>query len=144
LIIQRAVEDEFDAWLGRARYERRPDHQLSLVGVAVGQDPGKGGGGIPQSPSCGFPGGSTECVTGGKVTVTFSKSYWRALRAKNVRIEVGGGATRRGRAITFPISARGEGTTYRDSFVLQAALSWMTEAALALGLTDCSSISRAA
>lgn len=23
LIIQRAVEDEFDAWLGRARYERR-------------------------------------------------------------------------------------------------------------------------
>ena len=27
LIIQRAVEDEFDAWLGRARYERRPDHQ---------------------------------------------------------------------------------------------------------------------
>ena len=25
LIIQRAVEDEFDAWLGRSRYERRPD-----------------------------------------------------------------------------------------------------------------------
>src|SRR5471032_842403 len=24
LIIQRAVEQEFDAWLGRARYERRP------------------------------------------------------------------------------------------------------------------------
>jgi transposase-like protein len=30
LIIQRAVEDEFDAWLGRARYERRPDHQRGL------------------------------------------------------------------------------------------------------------------
>jgi putative transposase len=27
LIIQRAVEDEFDAWLGRARYERRPPDQ---------------------------------------------------------------------------------------------------------------------
>ena len=27
LIIQRAVEDEFDAWLGRARYERRPAGQ---------------------------------------------------------------------------------------------------------------------
>ena len=27
LIIQRAVEDEFDAWLGRARYERRPAEQ---------------------------------------------------------------------------------------------------------------------
>jgi transposase-like protein len=27
LIIQRAVEDEFDAWLGRARYERRPESQ---------------------------------------------------------------------------------------------------------------------
>jgi hypothetical protein len=27
LIIQRAVEDEFDTWLGRARYERRPDYQ---------------------------------------------------------------------------------------------------------------------
>ena len=25
LIIQRAVEEEFDAWLGRSRYERRPD-----------------------------------------------------------------------------------------------------------------------
>jgi putative transposase len=30
LIIQRAVEDEFDAWLGRGRYERRPDHQRGL------------------------------------------------------------------------------------------------------------------
>jgi transposase-like protein len=30
LIIQRAVEDEFDAWLGRARYERRPAHQRAL------------------------------------------------------------------------------------------------------------------
>src|SRR6202049_1855665 len=27
LIIQRAVEDEFDTWLGRARYERRPERQ---------------------------------------------------------------------------------------------------------------------
>src|ERR1700749_600489 len=25
LIIQRAVEEEFDTWLGRARYERKPD-----------------------------------------------------------------------------------------------------------------------
>src|SRR5436309_14096227 len=25
LIIQRSVEDEFDQWLGRARYERRPE-----------------------------------------------------------------------------------------------------------------------
>ena len=30
LMIQRAVGDEFDAWLGRARYERRPDHQRGL------------------------------------------------------------------------------------------------------------------
>jgi putative transposase len=30
LIIQRAVEDEFDAWLGRARYERRPADQRGL------------------------------------------------------------------------------------------------------------------
>ena len=41
LIIQRAVEDEFDAWLGRARYERRPDY---LVGrprgiVCLVEDP---------------------------------------------------------------------------------------------------------
>jgi putative transposase len=27
LIIQRAVENEFDAWLGRARYERRPHEE---------------------------------------------------------------------------------------------------------------------
>jgi hypothetical protein len=30
LIIQRAVEEEFDTWLGRARYERRPERQLGL------------------------------------------------------------------------------------------------------------------
>ena len=30
LIIQRAVEDEFEAWLGRARYERRPEYQRGL------------------------------------------------------------------------------------------------------------------
>jgi transposase-like protein len=30
LIIQRVVEDEFDVWLGRARYERRPEHQRGL------------------------------------------------------------------------------------------------------------------
>ena len=30
LIIQRAVEDEFDTWLGRARYERRPERQRGL------------------------------------------------------------------------------------------------------------------
>ena len=29
LIIQRAVEEEFDAWLGRARYERRPHDDAS-------------------------------------------------------------------------------------------------------------------
>ena len=30
MIIQRAVEDEFDAWLGRARYERRPESERGL------------------------------------------------------------------------------------------------------------------
>src|ERR671925_410838 len=30
LIIQRAVEDEFDAWLGGARYERRRDYRRGL------------------------------------------------------------------------------------------------------------------
>src|SRR6059036_1699484 len=30
LIIQRALELEFDAWLGRARYERRPEYQRGL------------------------------------------------------------------------------------------------------------------
>ena len=30
LIIQRAVEHEFDAWLGRARYERRPETEREL------------------------------------------------------------------------------------------------------------------
>jgi putative transposase len=36
LIIQRAVEDEFDAWLGRARYERRPDYQRGLTNYGNG------------------------------------------------------------------------------------------------------------
>src|SRR5437660_8184227 len=30
LIIQRAVEEEFDSWLGRARYERRPERERGL------------------------------------------------------------------------------------------------------------------
>ena len=30
LIIQWAVEEEFDTWLGRARYERRPERQRGL------------------------------------------------------------------------------------------------------------------
>src|SRR2546421_11374842 len=44
LIIQRAVEDEFDQWLGRARYERRPERQRGLrnydSGCAMGSGPG--------------------------------------------------------------------------------------------------------
>jgi putative transposase len=36
LIIQRAVEDEFDAWLGRARYERRPNDQREERGEESG------------------------------------------------------------------------------------------------------------
>jgi transposase-like protein len=36
LIIQRAVEDEFDAWLGRARYERRPHDQREEGGEESG------------------------------------------------------------------------------------------------------------
>jgi putative transposase len=36
LIIQRAVEDEFDAWLGRARYERRPAEQGDQGGEESG------------------------------------------------------------------------------------------------------------
>src|SRR5437763_6701733 len=36
LIIQRAVEDEFDEWFGRARYERRPDRQRGLRNYDAG------------------------------------------------------------------------------------------------------------
>jgi hypothetical protein len=36
LIIQRAVEDEFDAWLGRARCERRPEYQRGLCNYESG------------------------------------------------------------------------------------------------------------
>src|SRR5436309_9612579 len=36
LIIQRAVEDEFDAWLGRARYERRSGPARELQGRGGG------------------------------------------------------------------------------------------------------------
>jgi transposase-like protein len=36
LIIQRAVEDEFDAWLGRARYERRAHEQGDRAGAESG------------------------------------------------------------------------------------------------------------
>src|SRR5881394_368338 len=36
LIIQRAVEDEFDTWLGRARYERRPEDRREQRGEESG------------------------------------------------------------------------------------------------------------
>src|ERR1700726_1400025 len=36
LIIQRAVEEEFDSWLGRARYERRPERQRGLKNYDAG------------------------------------------------------------------------------------------------------------
>lgn len=36
LIIQRAVEQEFDAWLGRARYERRPGSERGVRDDGVG------------------------------------------------------------------------------------------------------------
>src|SRR5436309_15335985 len=36
LIIQRAVEEEFDDWLGRARYERRPERQRGLKNYGSG------------------------------------------------------------------------------------------------------------
>jgi putative transposase len=36
LIIQRAVEDEFDAWLGRARYERRPNDERERCSEETG------------------------------------------------------------------------------------------------------------
>jgi len=36
LIIQRAVEEEFDTWLGRARYERRPERQRGLRNYEAG------------------------------------------------------------------------------------------------------------
>ena len=36
LIIQRAVEEEFDAWLGRSRYERRPEGERGLRNYGEG------------------------------------------------------------------------------------------------------------
>ena len=42
LIIQRAVEDEFEAWLGRARYERRPEYQRGLRNYEPGLRNGYG------------------------------------------------------------------------------------------------------
>ena len=39
LIIQRAVEEEFDGWLGRARYERRPERERGLKDYEAGTQP---------------------------------------------------------------------------------------------------------
>ena len=36
LIIQRAVEEEFNGWLGRARYERRPERERGLKNYEEG------------------------------------------------------------------------------------------------------------
>jgi hypothetical protein len=54
LIIQRAVEDEFDTWLGRARYERRPERQLVCATTSRGCAMGFGRGGCRRRRgSCG-------------------------------------------------------------------------------------------
>ena len=53
LIIQRAVEDEFDAWLGRARYERRPEAPGLRNGFSSKESADRGGravGGDPAGP----------------------------------------------------------------------------------------------
>ena len=42
LIIQRAVEEEFDTWLGRARYERRPERERGLKNYEAGLRNGLG------------------------------------------------------------------------------------------------------
>src|ERR1035441_7076363 len=42
LIIQRAVEEEFETWLGRARYERRPERQRGLRNYESGLRTGSG------------------------------------------------------------------------------------------------------
>ena len=54
LIIQRAVEDEFDAWLGRARYERRPAISARSAARRAGCATGSGLGG------CRPPRGSSQ------------------------------------------------------------------------------------
>src|SRR2546428_11397902 len=46
LIIQRAVEDEFDAWLGRARYGRRPEYQRGVRNGFRPRPVQNGGGGL--------------------------------------------------------------------------------------------------
>src|SRR3954467_11803760 len=57
LIIQRAVEEEFDAWLGRARYERRSEAPPGLRnGFAPRAGQTRGGrvsGGDPRGPAGG-------------------------------------------------------------------------------------------
>src|SRR3954463_6320304 len=52
LIIQRAVEDEFDAWLGRARYERRPEAPPGAAQrVPAAQSPDRGGRALGRDPA---------------------------------------------------------------------------------------------
>jgi hypothetical protein len=51
LIIERAVEDEFDACLGRARYERRPVYQRGLRNYESGRRNGFRPGGQRSSAS---------------------------------------------------------------------------------------------
>jgi putative transposase len=58
LIIQRAVEDEFDAWLGRARYERRGiahEWEVATSGPAGYRPPAR-------PPTCGPCADETHCV----------------------------------------------------------------------------------
>ena len=51
LAIQRAVEDEFDAWLGRARYERRPEAPPALRNGSVPGACSRGGRALSGDPA---------------------------------------------------------------------------------------------
>ena len=58
-------------------------------------------------------------MTGGSVRVTFTRPYWRRLRAEGVRIRAGRGASLQGRVLSFGVRPTGSATRLRDSYVFQ-------------------------
>jgi hypothetical protein len=89
LIIQRAVEDEFDAWLGRARYERRPDYQpkAAASGMVRGARPSPAKARAPRSPLVLNSSREKNHRAGGLAgaTVCGSPSYWPPTAGSELR-----------------------------------------------------------
>ena len=80
---------------------------LATTGASQAQKKPPGRGGSTNGPDSLCNRNGTECVVGGKTTLTLSSAFKKYLARTKTRLTVRGGATRNGDRITFPVSKNG-------------------------------------